>query len=142
MMDKKLKGYASKFLPEGEVKVKVFEDGSTEDIPWEPTELSELPRKFREKHAKAMIVLSVSIAQVREKNREIPVLRDELEQMGVSKSLLRDLQDMGMVKCQAIRLLERKSQKAVGDRVVVFPTPMGRALLKGKAHAAANTTLS
>ena len=83
-----------------------------------------VPPRFKDKHRQAMNSIFFAIEKVSELKRDVPVLREELDRMGVEKQLIKDLEGMGLVKQQMVNLVK------LGSRVVVIPTLPGRKLMR------------
>jgi hypothetical protein len=100
-----------------EVRVDPLEALNDDDLP--------LPhRGFKEKHRQAFNQIFWAVEQLLEQKRQIPVLREELERIGVTKRLVKDLEDFGLVEQQVVHLTK------LGGRAAVVPSLEGRRLMR------------
>jgi len=133
-----------KYTVDGEVFV-----CKREDVPFElPLEIEDLVEdglELKQQHLFAIGQLLLLMESVRAKElRKVPVTRDELSEAGVSKKVIQQLDDMGLVSERLIGLMRRTSlvdkdgnpimQPAHSKPVVMF-TNQGRAYVRKHINA-------
>lgn len=88
------------------------------------------PAKFKAQHAEALYKIGMFRAMIRKEapKRVLPILRGEMESFGVAKTVLNELEKMGLVMQRLIKVEDAKNNnKPVGARSIVYLTPMGKA---------------
>lgn len=120
-----------KFTADGEVLV-VRQNGMDVEQHLPDVTFAGLPKKWREKHAKAMFQVQWGIDKVKKlKNRQLPLLRDEAMGLGVDKATLKDLETFGFIKQRIIKVIDRNNGgRNIGGRVVIYLTPYGKAYVQ------------
>ena len=118
--------------PEGEIPVMTDQAGNViQELPVPKVELKALPKEFRPKHHAGIMSLAAFVGMIVGTKRKIPATRDELiEQWGLTKPLIQDLEKMGFVKTRITPLIQAKTGRSVGARAVVFHTPLGHAYIR------------
>lgn len=89
-----------------------------------------LPSTFRAQHAEAMYKIGMFIAAIKRHapKRQLPALRAEVLEYGVSKKILGELEKMGFVAQRVIGVLDtNNNNKPTGARSIVYFTPAGKA---------------
>jgi hypothetical protein len=97
-----------------------------EEVTLDPADgvLPDINKKFRDKHRQAMSAFFWAISELKEKKRKVPVLREELERLGITKQIVKDLESFGLVEQKLVDLHK------LGSRCVVIPTSGGRTLMR------------
>lgn len=136
-MEGKLVGF--RFTLDGEVEVRL-KDGKQVDQPLAEEPLKELPSWFKPTHHEAVEIMNDAIVQLKTKmpKRQIPLTREEIVQ-AVPKKVLRQLEELGLVRQRIISLTRMNTGKTVGGRAVVYFTAQGRAYVREKVSSSGNT---
>lgn len=122
---------ALKFTVDGEVPI-LRKNGADVETPLPEEEFRGVPEGWKSKHSETMWKLHECFEQVRSMpRRQIPLLRDEATGVGISKSLLKDLEAFGMIRHRLLKVLDKRlGGKPVGGRMVVYFTPQGHAYVR------------
>lgn len=125
-----------RFTLDGEVIV--MTDGKEIEPPI--PHIAAMPAEFKLHHAAAMNTIAHFITLIKRHapKREIPALRAELVDFGVSKKVLTELGKMGLVQERLIATLDtNRGSKPAGSRAVIYFTVFGKAYFKRCAEAVA-----
>jgi len=120
---------ATKYTLDGEILV--LSNGE-EIVPPVPEKI-EIPKALRSQHQEGMQKIALFIAAVKKHapRRQIPALRSELVDFGVSKKILSELEEMGFIQQRLIAVLDSSdNNRSVGSRAVVYFTPRGKAFFR------------
>ena len=123
--------YLVKPTLDGEVLVRKEGDSLKEDA-LRTVPLGPLPSFIGERHEKAMATFHAALVNLKESQsqRKVPMMRNELLDLGFNKKLYRQLIDAGLLCEKLISLVRESDQKSTGARAAVFYTPQGRAYIR------------
>lgn len=115
--------------PDGYKEVRIQEDGKEAFFELQDEKFTVLPKKFRPKHFSALrYIWGFGLTLVARSQRELPIMREELEASGIEKNTLKQLEDFGFVHLPLIPL-SRQGGGPIGSRVAVVITPKGQGLI-------------
>jgi hypothetical protein len=122
-----------KITLEGEVWVTKDSVGNNIEHPTEEKPFAGVPRKFRDRHAEAMLKIHQAVLFIKHKmpNRILPLLRKELiKEVQIPKQVLADLVEMGLLREHFIDV--NNSGRHVGKRILMCFSPQGNAYAREK----------
>ncbi len=112
--------------PDGFKEVRLS-DGKEELVALPDEKFETLPKKFRDKHFDALRYVWGLGQLQKSQQRDLPILRQEVEAIGMEKTVLKQLQAFGYIDMPLVHL--NRNQQSIGTRIAVVITPKGQGLI-------------
>ena len=114
-------------------KLIVRKDGKDVELALEFPDMAPLPPTFNGRLMEVMEIFYSAVSQINEMpQRLMPLTRNELLGFGATKTEIAKLQELGLLEERSIGVHVKGNVKKLQQRVVVFPTPQGRAYIRSQ----------
>lgn len=122
----KLLGY--RFLPDGKREVRLV-DGKEELFELPEELLLPFSGKFKDKHRQTLMAIAEFGRQASAANRTVALLQDEAIKNGLDKSVIKDLERLGLIETAMVEV-KFSGAGSIGGRKAIVVAPQGKAFVK------------